>query len=283
MAKTCLTETTVVRTPSWPQLCTHGLAGLVILGVIGGAFPPSQSRPVLAPQAPHPAAATPAKATTLDDALRFTAQAKTAYAKVNDYTCRFIKRERDGGQLTPTHVVEMKLKERPFSVHLRWTEPRDMAAQEVCYVDGKNNGEMRVKPTGLLSTLGWVDLSPDDPRARKSSRYRITEAGIGRLIDRLARCWEEEKKLGLSTVGVATYEYDGKRCDRVDIVRDSRARGRVEFSRTIVFFDRTTGLPIRLEHYLWPARPGQPAELAESFSYAALRLNVGLRDAEFVK
>jgi hypothetical protein len=209
--------------------------------------------------------------------LRLVAQAKATLARVNDYACIMVKRERLDGRLSPNHVVVMRVKERPFSVHLHWREPRDLAGQEVCYVEGRNNGEMRVHPTGLLSALGWVSLSPDDARTRKSSRHRITESGLANLVERLARGWELENKLGQTQVRIGTYEFNKARCTRVETIHANAAGGQLRHYRDVVYFDNQTHLPVRVECYDWSN------QLEEVYSYINLRFNVGLRDADFVR
>jgi hypothetical protein len=177
----------------------------------------------------------------------------------------------------------MRVKERPFRVYMRWCEPRDLAGQEVCYATGRYQGNMRVHPNGILSTLGWVTLSPDDPRAFKTSRHRITEAGIGNLIRRLEAGWPAERTWGLTEVRVGVYEYNRRRCVRVETTHPTNPGGRFQAWRNVLYFDQELKLPIRLECYDWPRRPGQPGELIEVFSYVNLRLNPGLGDAEFMK
>jgi hypothetical protein len=217
----------------------------------------------------------------MDEPLRLIAQARAAYAGVRDYTCLLVKRERIGGSLTPDNVLQMKVRTAPFSVSLLWQEPRSLAGQEVCYVAGRNDGMMRVKSSGLLGAIGFVSLDPDDPRARQTSRHRITEAGLGNLIERFARGWEGERALGLTQVRLGTYEYNRRRCTRVETIHPSNPGGKFLYYRNVVYFDQETHLPIRVESYDWPRRPGDPGQLAEVFSYANLRLNVGLGDEPF--
>src|SRR5262249_52502786 len=149
---------------------------------------------------------------------RLIARAGAAYAGVRDYTCLLIKRETLGGRLSPDAVMTMKVRTRPFSVYLRWHAPRDLAGQEVCYVAGRNNGQMRVHPNGLLGALGFVSLDVNDPRARETSRHSITEAGIGNLIERYAQGWQMERRLGRTQVRLGTYGYNGRRCTRVETI-----------------------------------------------------------------
>jgi hypothetical protein len=49
----------------------------------------------------------------------------------------------------------------------------------------------------------------------------------------------------------------------------------------VVYFDKQTHLPLIMEAYDWPRRPGDTGDPLEKYSYAGLRLNVGLGDEVF--
>jgi hypothetical protein len=217
----------------------------------------------------------------LDEPLHLIAEARKAYAAVHDYSCTMIKRERLADGLSPAHAVAMNVRAEPFAVDLKWLVPKDFDGQEACYVAGKNDGNMRVKSSGLLGALGFISLAPNDARAKESSRHSITEAGIGNLIERFGRCWEEERGLGVTRVRLAEYEYDHRRCTRVETLQPVEERGRFTCQRCLLYFDRETHLPLRLECYDWPTHDGEAGELLESYSYAHLKLNVGVSDAVF--
>jgi hypothetical protein len=269
-----------------PRLGYHGFGALLALASLSVAHP-SVRPPCEPPAAPaslgEPAAGAVEAASTLDEPLRLIARARAAYAKVNDYTCLLTKRERMDGRLSPEHLIQMKCKERPFSVYLRWTAPRHLAGQQVCYVAGRHDGQMRAHPNGLLGALGWVTLAVDDARARKTSRHPITSAGVGNLIERLGKAWEEERRLGRAQVRLCVYAYNHLHRTRVVVTRTGPADGRSPHQRTVVLFDPETELPIRLEGYAWPTRPGATGELDELIDYSDLKLNVGLGDEVFDK
>jgi hypothetical protein len=266
-----------------------GVLGLVFLGAgqpLSSPPPPSQPS---APQAVSPAAPTggtpvPAQQVSpIDEPMRLIREAQQAYQKVHDYTCLLIKQERMNGKLPPRNVIEMKVRAQPFSVYLRWIEPRGEAGQEVCYVAGKNDGKMRVHPKGVLGSFaGFISLDTNDPRARQTSKRSITEAGIGNMIERFARAWENERRLNLTAqVHVAEYEYNRRRCTRVEILHPDNGNGHFLYYRDILYFDKETHLPIRLEFYDWPRQTGDPGQLVEIYSFANMRLNVGLGDGVF--
>jgi hypothetical protein len=261
----------------WSLLWQGGavLAGAVLLGVGTGADRPAST--IGTPAESKPAT----KGDSLQEPLALIAKAQQAYAKVNDYTCTLIKRERIRGRLTPNHVIVLKLRKSPFSVNMLWKEPRALAGQEVCWVEGKNKGDMRVKPSGLLGAIGFVSLEPDDERAKKTSNHLISDTGIGWLINEFATGWEVERKLDQTRVRIGNYEYAKRRCTRVEMIHDNRAGGNFRHYRNVVYFDQKTNLPIRNENYDWPKTPGDPGELIEMFSYVNLRANVDVPDSVF--
>jgi hypothetical protein len=249
------------------------LALLLVLLLGAGQVVPQNGATGPAPGAPEG---------PLDLPLRLIAEARQAYAGVRDYSCLFVKREQLHGQLQPENLIVMKVRTQPFSVYLRWLKPNTVAGQEVCYVAGKNDGMMRVHSRGLLGAVGFVSLDPQDPRAQENSRHTITEAGIGNLIDRFSQRWEMERGLNRTLVRTAEYDYNKRRCVRVETTHPDTAGNRFLFYRSVVYFDKETHLPIRVENYDWPRLGGDPnGALVESYSYADLRLNVGVSDATF--
>ena len=272
------------RPARWWYSAAVGVVGMVLLGA---GQPPTSAPPAAGPSAPRPmdqtaAPAAPAPAAApMDEPARLIREAQQAYKNVRDYTCLLIKSESMNGKLPPESVMEMKVRVQPFSIYLRWLRPSSDAGQEVCYVAGRNDGKIRVHPSGVLGAVGFVSLDPSDPRLRKASRRSINEAGIGNTIERFARAWEDEEKRKLTTgVRVAEYEYNRRRCMRVETVHPAND-GHFLYYRDVVYFDKETHLPIRLEFYDWPRQTGDTGQLVEVYSFANMRLNVGLGDDVF--
>jgi Protein of unknown function (DUF1571) len=268
----------------------HYYALLSLLGVVvtvgaqtpNGAGYPSGSPAPMGGQAPG-APAAPGTASPIDQATALLNQAAQTFRNVRDYTGVMIKQERVNGQLLPEDVMEIKMRTQPFSVYFRWVAPKATAGQEVCYVAGKNDGNMRVHSKGVIGALsGFISISPKDPRVMQNSRHTITEAGIGNLIGQLQKYWDLEKQLKTAQVRIAEYEYNKRRCTRVEMIRPQNTGGKSMSYRSIVYFDKEYTLPVRVELYDWP-RAGGPAggDLLESYSYVNLRFNVGLTDAVF--
>jgi hypothetical protein len=235
----------------------------------------------LAILAPGAAGQTPA-IPGLDRALRLIAQARASFARVHDYTMTVIKREKIGEQMMPENVIAVKIRNQPFSIHMRWQSPKPLEGQEACYVTGKNNGMMRVKPPGFLGAMGFVNLDPRDNRVRQMSRHSITEAGIGNLIERFAKRWEAERSNSATKFKIGEYEFGGRKCVRVETAHPGSKPGDFYAFRSIVYFDKESHLPVRCEIYDWPKAGGKPdGEQVECFSFTDMKLNVGLTDEAF--
>ena len=249
------------------------LMGLVLFGGMAIPPPPPASPGTAPAGTPHP----------LDEPLRLLGAAQQAFAGVRDYSCTMIKQERISGVLSPVHVITVMIRNQPFSVYMRWHQPRACAGQEVCYVAGKNNGQMRAHSSGLLGAVGFVSVDPDDPRAKKTSNHLVTEAGLGNLMRRFEERWTNERQYNRAAVKVGEYEYNKRRCVRVETAYSQRVQG-LPYYRGVIYFDKELALPIRIELYDWPRAGGAPGgELIETYSYINLKLNPGLPDSTFNK
>jgi hypothetical protein len=231
------------------------------------------------PQQPQPAQESP-----LDQPLRMAAEARQVYAQVRDYQCILITQERIKGMLQTEEVIQLSFRKDPFSVYMKWLSPKDKAGQEVCYVNGKNQNKMRVlAAAGLGRGLGWLTIAVDDPKVKDRSRHVITETGFGNLIDRCEKGWADERPLNKNKVAIAEYEYNQRRCMRVETIHTDKDV-RFYCYRSVVYFDKETKLPVRMECYDWPKTGGPPeGDLLECFSYINMQYNVNLQDAMFNK
>jgi hypothetical protein len=244
-----------------------------------GANPPAGSNPTTAAPTSD---IQQAGATPMDYPLRLIAEAQQSFQGARDYTCLFVKQERIRGQLQPENLIDMKVRSQPFSVYLRWLKPQNLAGQEACYVAGANKDMLRVHATGIAGTVGFMSVETTDPRVMQNNRHPITDAGIGKLIEKYGQRWEIERRLNKTQVRIGEFEYNQRRCIRVETVHPDNSSGRFYAYRSLVYFDKVTHLPIRVESYDWPKQGGPPGgELIESYSYANLRLNQGLGDEMF--
>lgn len=210
--------------------------------------------------------------------LKLVQEAKEAYAGVRSYRCLFIKRDYVNGQLQPYQFILMKVRTRPFSVYMRWLKPR--AGREVLYVPHRYGPKIIAHEVGVKGVVGTVEIDPHSARARKESRHPITEIGIGNMIRKLERRWLLAARDPQYSVEVKPNAKVGNRSCWCVKAR-SPARGRYEYFRVRVFFDKQHKLPIRFEGYSWPTRQFPDGMLIEEYTYDRLELNVPLSELDF--
>jgi hypothetical protein len=217
----------------------------------------------------------------LDNTAKFDAMvndAKSAYAKISDYSCHFIKQERVKGKLTAEVIHELHARTTPFAAYLKTVQPKEAAGFEMIYVSGKfAMNQVRVKPAG--GTFSTVPS--DDPRAN-SGRHPADQIGIASVIATIEKQIATERKLGHPvTVSIRDFTYAGKSVIRYELLCDKPHAHRYSH-RAVVYIDRETKLPVRFEAYDEPRSGGSPeGDLLETYSFVNLRMNVGHPNAIF--
>jgi len=216
----------------------------------------------------------------IDRAIRTITECQTKFHSVSDYTCIFYKRERINRHLTPQFVMAMKERTKPKSIYFKFETPH--RGREAIYVEGRNQGKILAHDVGITKFLaGTMELEPTCARAMEENRHPISEAGIGALIETVARRWISELSPDESVVSFDSEMMIGERpCLMIESIHPV-PQPQFLFHKVRLFVDSELKLPIRFEAYDWPRHQGAIAELVEEYSYANLMLNVGLDDEDF--
>jgi hypothetical protein len=112
-------------------------------------------------------------------------------------------------------------------------------------------------------------------------RHPITEAGIGPLLETLAKRWAVELHSAESVVTFNDEMVVGSyRCTMIESTHPTR-QPHFLHHKVRVYIDQESGLPVRFEAYEWPKHAHAQPELSEEYSYMQLKLNVGLHDIDF--
>ena len=229
----------------------------------------------------HAQAALP-EPSSMDRAIDLITKARQRFQNIQDYECRLIKQERINGTLLPEGSATMRVRNNPYSIHLRLESPESDRGVEVCYIANQNRGNMRVHPNGLFGIFGFISVSPRDPRALEKNRHNITEAGLGNLLESTARHWAIERRLNKTRVEIADDVINGRACTRIVTIHPDRNAGSFYGYRCVLWLDKETLLPLGAETYDWP-RPGSPTggDLLEKYRFLDIRCNIGLKDNVF--
>lgn len=217
----------------------------------------------------------------LDQAIRAAAVARSILDEVSDYSAVFSKHERVGRRVVSAKM-NLKVRVEPFSVNLKFVEPKSVAGRRVVFVEGANGGNLLVLEAGYKSFLGVQALSPTGGLAMADNRHPITKIGLHQMVDLVIGQWEAnrvhqdlttriESDVSLPTAEVCTvYE------STIPTPREG-----VEFHKTRLWIDQKSGLAIRIEQLGFPAANDSSPSILEDYTYANVRTNVGLNDIDF--
>ena len=172
---------------------------------------------------------------------------------VPDYSANFTKQERLEGVLSEPMVMRVRIRQEPFSVHLKWLEGGDVG-REVVYVDGENEDRMLVKFGGLEGRmLPTLKLSPHGDRAMAEARYPITEMGIQKLIERILEFRYQDLKLsrGVACEMHVQQQIDHQDCYCFEINYENQDIS-PKFRKSFIYISQESALPVCVRNYGWP-------------------------------
>jgi len=214
----------------------------------------------------------------LDTPIRFARRSLDSIQNAEDYVAQFHKREVVGRSMI-VHSMDIKIRQRPFSVYLRFRSPS--AGREVLYVDGRNQGRLLAHGVGLQSVVGTLALRPESDRAMAETRYPVTQIGMANLAQSVITQWESERQFREVEVKYFPNAKLGKMDCRVVETRHPRPRREFKFHLTRLYVDKKTRFPVRVEQFGFPPRKTDSPPLIEQYTYSQIRGDVGLKDADF--
>lgn len=215
---------------------------------------------------------------------------------VKDYSAILIRRERIKGKLGDYTYLEANIRNRvvedgktivPFAVSLSFLKPASLKGREVVWVEGKNNGKMWVQETPLLGLkVPAVWILPTGALAMADNKYPITDIGLENLLVKLidkgradrARNRPEECEVKF----LKGAKIDDRACTLITL-KHLVQRPDYEFERAEIFVDDELQVPIRYAAFLFPESKGGESPVEEEYTYTKLKLNVGLKDADFMR
>jgi hypothetical protein len=211
------------------------------------------------------------------------ADARSACARLRDYTCHLVRQERVNGKLLPEQTAELRVRAQPFSVNVRVVAPKAVAGQETSYLSSRSTFKVRflaAREEGIKT--GFVTLPVDDPKVLADTRHPITETGLSSVIDRVEKAAATEKRLNHPVqILTAEYTFGGRPVTRYEVFAERPHPNRYAY-RLVLYVDKETKLPARFEAYDRP-QPGGPAdgEVIEVQSFVGLKTNTGLGESAF--
>lgn len=199
---------------------------------------------------------------------------ENARGRYRDYTCNFVKQERIGGRLRDPEHIDVKFLSEPFSVSMRWTENPPLADRMI-YVEDRYDGQMLVRPTGLLgSIVGTVTRDPEGDEVKRNTLRPVTMFGFVNAMENLLEVYEQAREAGELREEFGGYaQIDGR--ETVKLIRYLPPSDEYPAYRTDVYIDLEYLVPICIEGRNWDN------ELSSRYLYTDVQFNVGLTPDDF--
>ncbi len=213
--------------------------------------------------------------------MRWAERERPRVVAIKDYTALMTKQENINGELQDAQVMEVKFRQEPFSVYLKFRYPKKINGQEAIFVRGQNDSKLIAHGVGVERTFGTQKVDPEGFIAMRGNKYPITDMGLLNLVDKLLEVGRRDSKFGECTVEYFEDVNVGDRvCTLIQVVHPV-PRKSFQFHIARVFVDKELNLPIRYESYDWPKKEGDEPIMIEAYTYQNLKLNVGLTDKDF--
>jgi hypothetical protein len=226
-----------------------------------------------------PPAAPAGAAHPLTPFIRLAQASRDAIASAHDYQALFTKRELVGRTLY-TGQMEIKLRQQPFSVYLRFVDAN--SGREVIYAGPRYRNQLQAHepPGSFRNIVGTLSLDPTSSQAMAEGRHPITQIGMQKMIEAQIDLWIAEKKFGEADCQFyPNAKLQGTECQVCECTHPVPRR-QFKFHRTRLFIDKKTNFPVRLEQWGFPVGGGEPY-LIEEYTYTDINPNVGLTDSDF--
>jgi hypothetical protein len=163
--------------------------------VIRATSPTPSDSPFNAADAHHPAAPPPSpvpepgapKANDELERVRVTLeQALAKDATIQDYVCRFRRREVVRNKPQPEDVLLFRHLKSPNSIYFKWLPGTQNEGRELIYAAGRFGNQLQVR-TGKGDILAGIrtEIDPRSERATANCRRTIDEAGLPAMLQRL--------------------------------------------------------------------------------------------------
>ena len=211
-------------------------------------------------------------------------------SEIHDYTAIMAKRERVNGKLSPTSFMNVKIrcgrtnaqgKKDPFSIYMKFLQPREEAGREVLWVEGRDSNNLLVHQPGGITGFRTFELDPNGFLAMKGQKYPIYDAGLENLIVKLIEKAGRDRAAGICKVNYRDgLKMKGRPCSLIELIHDEK-KAPYEFHKAQVLIDDELNLPVRYTSYDWPASPGAKPKILEQYTYINIKTNVGLTDQDF--
>lgn len=194
---------------------------------------------------------------------------------IQDYTAVLHKQERIRGQLIKPQEIAFWFKEKPYSLLMKW-EKNAVSIDKLLYVEGQENGNMFVHPTGTFAWIKSVKRKPRCEQALKGSLRTADEFGFYRNMQYIHKVLTTAKQSGvLQTTYLGTSTVFGR--NAVAMEANFATDPDCKYEKIVMHFDVENIIPVALIFY------DRSGNLNSSYAFSNLKINTGITEDTFCK
>ncbi|MCF7956211.1 MAG: DUF1571 domain-containing protein [Phycisphaerae bacterium] len=193
---------------------------------------------------------------------------------IKDYTAVLHKQERIDGKLIKPQEIAFWFRDEPYSLLMKW-EKNAVTIDKLLYVEGKENNNMYVHPTGVFAWIKSVKRKPKCEEALKGSLKTADEFGFYRNMIYLHKVFTEAQSCRSMK---SRYLGKGNVYGRETVAMEATFQGHnCIYRKIIIHFDTKHILPLALVFY------DRSGKLYGSYAFSDLKLNTGITEETFCK
>jgi hypothetical protein len=196
------------------------------------------------------------------------------YAELKDYTSIMFKQERLGKKLQGVETIQLKYREKPKSIYLKWIDG-PWKGRELLYNESINKKQVRVRESGFLGVIPiWIGY--DNPIAQRGSNHPAVDIGLKFMLEVNLDNYKRADAVGdLKRKDHGIQDVDGRKVYVMEnILPRDKSKGYYCY-RVIQYMDYKNAIEPRVDVFNWDD------QLQESFTYTKLKLNAGLTEKDF--
>lgn len=193
---------------------------------------------------------------------------------IKDYTAILHKQERIAGKLIKPQEIAFWFRDKPYSLLMKW-EKNAVTIDKLLYVEGKENGNMYVHPTGPWAWIKSVKRKPKCKEALKGSLKTADEFGFYRNMLYLHKVLTKaQSSRSMTSRYLGTSNVYGRETVAMEATFTS---DKCEYQKIIMHFDTKHILPLALAFY------DRNGNLHSSYAFSNLKFNTGITEETFCK
>jgi hypothetical protein len=180
--------------------------------------------------------------------IRMLEKGEAFLAGIDSYCATLSKQEVVDGELLDEQKIELKCRQKPFSVYLNWltVDP----GREVIYIEGQNDGKLIAHDGGWKARIPAFTLDPECRLAMRDARYPVTTAGLANLTKTMLDIHREDVQRDnvASCIAEENLAFDGRNCI-VFTTHYKSAGSSPTYRKSITCIDEEWNLPVYSRHF----------------------------------